>query len=107
MELSLVQRFHRLPREARDTLFLLGIIAWTVLPHLPHLPLWCVALTGVVLAWRTQLALANGPLPSKWWLVALLIVSAGLTLWTFRTLLGKEPGVTMAIPLCLTTPLCA
>ena len=99
MELSLVQRFHRLPREARDTLFLLGVIAWTVLPHLPHLPLWCVALTGVMLAWRTQLALANAPLPSKWWLVALLIVSAGLTLWTFRTLLGKEPGVTMAVVL--------
>ncbi len=99
MELSLVQRFHRLPREARDTLFLLGVIAWTVLPHLPHLPLWCVALTAVMLAWRTQLALANAPLPSKWWLVALLIVSAGLTLWTFRTLLGKEPGVTMAVVL--------
>ena len=28
----------RLPREARDTLFLLGVIAWTVLPHLSHLP---------------------------------------------------------------------
>ena len=99
MELSLVQRFHRLPREARDTLFLLGVIAWTVLPHLPHLPLWCVALTAVMLAWRTQLALANAPLPSKWWLVTLLILSAGLTLWTFRTLLGKEPGVTMAVVL--------
>jgi hypothetical protein len=28
----------RLPRETRDTLFLLGVIAWTVLPHLSHLP---------------------------------------------------------------------
>ena len=25
--------WQRLPREARDTLFLLGVIAWTVLPH--------------------------------------------------------------------------
>ena len=25
--------WRRLPREARDTLFLLGVIAWTVLPH--------------------------------------------------------------------------
>jgi len=99
VELNFVQRFHRLPREARDTLFLLGVIAWTVLPHLPHLPLWCVALTAVMLAWRTQLALANAPLPSKWWLVTLLILSAGLTIWTFRTLLGKEPGVTMAVVL--------
>src|SRR6185503_8866275 len=28
----------RLPREARDTLFLLAVIAWTVLPHATHLP---------------------------------------------------------------------
>ena len=28
----------RLPREGRDTLFLLGVIAWTVLPHTTHLP---------------------------------------------------------------------
>ena len=25
--------WRHLPREARDTLFLLGVIAWTVLPH--------------------------------------------------------------------------
>ena len=31
----------RLPREGRDTLFLLGVIGWTVLPHVPHLPAWC------------------------------------------------------------------
>ncbi|WP_235835172.1 transglutaminase family protein [Piscinibacter terrae] len=99
MELSLVQRFHRLPREARDTLFLLAVIAWTVMPHLSHLPLWCTALTALVLAWRTQLALANAPLPGKWWLAVLLVVSGSLTLWTFRSLLGKEPGVTMAVVL--------
>ena len=99
MELNVLQRIRRLPREARDTLFLLAVIAWTVLPHLPHLPVWCVALTTVMLVWRTQLAVANGPLPSRWWLGALLVISAGLTLWTFRTLLGKEPGVTMAVVL--------
>jgi protein-glutamine gamma-glutamyltransferase len=99
VELSVLQRLHRLPREARDTLFLLAVIAWTVLPHLSHLPMWCVALTTVMLVWRTQLAVANAPLPSRWWLGALLVVSAGLTLWTFRTLLGKEPGVTMAVVL--------
>jgi protein-glutamine gamma-glutamyltransferase len=99
VELSLVQRFHRLPREARDTLFLLAVIAWTVMPHLSHLPLWCTALTALVLAWRGQLAITNGPLPGKWWLAGLLIVSASLTLWTFRSLLGKEPGVTMAVVL--------
>ncbi len=88
-----------LPREARDTIFLLGVIAWTVLPHVFHLPLWCGLLTAVVLLWRTQLALANGALPGRWVLVAVLLIAAGLTLWSFRTLLGKEPGITMAVVL--------
>jgi transglutaminase-like putative cysteine protease len=94
-----LQRLRHLPREARDTLFLLAVIAWTVLPHLSHLPLWCALLTGVMLAWRANLALVNAPLPNRWWLIVLLAVAAGLTLWTYRTLLGKEPGVTMAVAL--------
>ena len=88
-----------LPREARDTLFLLGVIAWTVLPHVTHLPLWCSLLTAAVLLWRARLALANGALPGRWVLITVLLIAAGLTLWSFRTLLGKEPGVTMAVVL--------
>jgi transglutaminase-like putative cysteine protease len=97
--LTITARLRHLPREARDTLFLLAVIAWTVLPHLSHLPLWCIALTALMLVWRGQLALTNGPLPSRWWLAGLLFVAVGLTLWTYRTLLGKEPGVTMAVVL--------
>ena len=89
----------RLPREGRDTLFLLGVIGWTVLPHVPHLPAWCTALTALMLLWRAALAVGNGPLPGRWLLVAVLAVAAGLTFMSFRTLLGKEPGVTMAVVL--------
>lgn len=89
----------RLPREGRDTLFLLGVIAWTVLPHVEHLPAWCTALTSLMLLWRAALAIGNGPLPGRWLLVAVLAVAAGLTFMSFRTLLGKEPGVTMAVVL--------
>ena len=88
-----------LPRETRDTLFLLAVIGWTVAPHLPRLPLWCGVLTGVVLLWRTRLALINAPLPGRWVLMATLGLATLLTLWSFRTLLGKEPGVTMAVVL--------
>ncbi len=91
--------WRHLPRETRDTLFLLGVIGWTVLPHLSRLPLWCALLTGAVLAWRARLALANAALPGRWVLVAVLGVAALLTLWSYRTLLGKEPGVTMAVVL--------
>ncbi|MBS0446217.1 MAG: DUF3488 domain-containing transglutaminase family protein [Proteobacteria bacterium] len=91
--------WRHLPRDARDTLFLLGVIAWTVMPHVSHLPGWCIALTAVVLIWRAELALTNGALPSRWLLVAVLVVAAALTLWSYRSLLGKEPGITMAVVL--------
>ena len=91
--------WRHLPREARDTLFLLGVIGWTVLPHVSHLPLWCALLTGAVLLWRARLALVGGALPGRWVLIVVLLLAAGLTLWSYRTLLGKEPGVTMVVAL--------
>ena len=91
--------WRHLPRDTRDTLFLLAVIGWTVLPHLGRLPLWCALLTGAVLLWRTRLALANAALPGRWVLLATLVVATLLTLWSYRTLLGKEPGVTMTVVL--------
>ena len=91
--------WRHLPRDARDTLFLLCVIGWTVLPHVSHLPVWCSLLTLVVLLWRARLALGNAPLPSRWVLAGVLLVAAALTLWTHQTLLGKEPGVTLAVVL--------
>jgi transglutaminase-like putative cysteine protease len=91
--------WRRLPREARDTLFLLAVIAWTVLPHVSHLPTWTVVFTAVLLAWRGRLALVGGALPSRWILVAALAVALAATFWSYRSLLGKEPGVTLAVAL--------
>ena len=91
--------WQHLPREARDTLFLLAVIAVTVLPHAGHLPPWCSALTAAVLLWRGALALRNDPLPRRWWLVATLLLVIGLTFWTHRTLAGREAGVTLLVAL--------
>jgi transglutaminase-like putative cysteine protease len=92
-------RLGHLPREARDTLFLLAVIAWTLLPHVGRLPLWCSLLAGSVLLWRTQLALNNAALPGRWWLAIVLAAAAVLTFWSHRTLLGKEAGVTLIVVL--------
>ena len=89
----------KLPREARDTLFLLAVIAWTILPHLSHLPLWCSLLCGAVLLWRARLAVVQAPLPGRWVLAGVLLFVAAGTFWSFRSLLGKEPGVTLAVAL--------
>jgi transglutaminase-like putative cysteine protease len=92
-------RLGHLPREARDTLFLLAVIAWTLLPHVDRLPLWCSLLAASVLLWRMQLALNNAALPGRWWLATVLVAAAVLTFWSHRTLLGKEAGVTLIVVL--------
>ena len=96
---ALLERLHRLPRESRDTLFLLVVIAWTVVPHLGHLPLWTGALTALVLLWRARLAIAHEPLPGRWTRAGVLLLAAGLTFLSHHTLIGKDPGVTMAVVL--------
>ncbi|MGC4075637.1 MAG: DUF3488 and transglutaminase-like domain-containing protein [Rubrivivax sp.] len=89
----------RLTREARDTLFLLAVIGWTLLPHAAHVPLWCSVLAAAILGWRAWLAVGNRPLPGRGALIALLLAAGALTFWSERTLLGKEAGVTLIVVL--------
>lgn len=92
---ALADSLARLPRDTRDTLFLLATIAATVLPHASHLPWWCSAMAALVLLWRGLLAWRGAALPGRWTLVGLLIVTAGLTWLNYRSILGREPGITM------------
>lgn len=92
-------RLATLPRDGRDTLFLLLVIAWVVLPHVANLPLWCSALVAMVLVWRGTLAVQAKPLPGRWWLVLLLVVTLAGTWTSHRTLLGRDAGVTMIVAL--------
>ena len=89
----------RLPRETRDTLFLLGVIGWLILPLVAQLPLWCSALAATVLAWRAVLTLQNRPLPRRAWLVLLLVLTVAGTWASHRTLLGRDAGVTLVVVL--------
>ena len=87
------------PRERRDTLFVLAVIGWTILPHVDHLAWWCSAITALILLWRAHLALHDGPLPGRWPVLAVMLLATGLTWWHERTLLGREAGVTMLVVL--------
>ena len=88
-----------LPRDTRDTLFLLANIAWVVALLAPHLPWWCWLMTMGVLIWRGLSAWRGQPLPGQWWRLGLLGVAMAATLATHRTLLGRDPGVTMVVVL--------
>jgi transglutaminase-like putative cysteine protease len=92
-------RLGALPRDARDTLFLLLVIGTVVIPHVAHLPWWCSLLVGAVLAWRAALAVTARPLPGRWWLLGLLAVTLAGTWFTHRTLLGRDAGVTLIVVL--------
>ena len=97
--LNPVERWHRLPRDARDTVFQLAVVGWTLLPHLSHLASWCGPLVLLLLLWRAQLALRNEALPSRWLVAAVLGVAVALTLYSERTLFGRDAGVTMLVVL--------
>jgi protein-glutamine gamma-glutamyltransferase len=95
----MLKLLNTLPRDSRDTLFLLTVIAWVVLPQVGNLPIWCSLLAAGVLVWRGALAILSRPLPSRWWLLALLVITIAATFNTHRTLLGRDAGVTMIVVL--------
>ena len=97
---SLRQTLAQLPRDARDTLFLLVVIAWVIAPQVPTLPVWTTLLAAGVLVWRGWLAWHSRPLPSRWISSGLLapLAVAG-TVFSHGTFVGREAGVTLVIAL--------
>ena len=91
------RRIEALPREARDTLFLLCVIALIVLPQAGTLPLSCVLLTLVALLWRGWIAVQGKPLPGLWWRVGMLALGLLGVFAAHKTLLGRDAGVTLVI----------
>ena len=86
-----------LPRETRDTLFLLVVIGWIILPQVGHLSIWISAPAGCVLLVRGWLAVSGRALPGRWVLVAVLAVALAATWFTTGTLLGRDAGVTLVV----------
>ena len=96
---ALARWWARLPRDARDSYFLLAVITAVIAPHADHLPIWSSGLTALMLVWRAQIAARQAALPSRWWLGAVIALYAGLTWLTYRTLIGREAGITLLVML--------
>ena len=92
-------RLKNLPRDSRDTLFLLAVITWVALPLVGQVPLWCSLMGGAVVLWRGALAWRSLPLPNTIWRLGLLALAVAATLLSYRTLLGREAGVTLLLVL--------
>ena len=99
MKAPLLRFASALPRDTRDTLFLLAVIAWVAMMQVPHLPWWCSALTAGLLVWRAVLTLRGRPLPGWRWRIGLLAVTVAATWFSHKTLLGRDAGVTLIVVL--------
>ena len=99
LESNWLQRLTALPRDARDTLFLLAVIAWIMLPQIQHTPWWTSAFAAALLLWRARLALTSAPLPGRWVLAGALAIAIGATWATHKTIVGRDAGVTLVVML--------
>lgn len=97
--MSLRHTLHALPRDARDTLFLLVVIAWVIAPQVNVLPAWASLLAAGLMLWRGWLAFKGRPLPTRWVLAVPLVIAVAGTLYTHRTILGRDAGVTLIVML--------
>jgi transglutaminase-like putative cysteine protease len=91
--------WNTLPRDARDTLFLLAVIGWMGLMQLRHIPWWCSVLIVGILVWRSVQTVRALPLPGWPWRLGLLVITLGATALTHKTLLGRDAGVTLMVVL--------
>jgi len=77
-----------------------GLIACILLvsaPHAEHLPLWVSAVCSALLAWRAYLNHSGNPLPARWLLLCITLACVLAIAINFRTLFGREVGVTLLI----------
>lgn len=77
-----------------------GLIACILLvsaPHADHLPLWVSALCLALLGWRAWLSWGDLPLPPRWLLLGITVACVLAIAVSFRSLFGREVGVTLLI----------
>jgi transglutaminase-like putative cysteine protease len=86
-------------RERRDVLALLLAIAFVVVPHFQHLPLWSSGVLAALWLWRLTLALTQRPLPGRLALVPLLMGVTAAVWFEHRTLIGRDAGVNFLLML--------
>jgi transglutaminase-like putative cysteine protease len=69
----------------------------TVAPHTFWLPWWVDVSAGVLLSWRVFIALRARALPPRWLLLLLTCAGGIAVFFSHRTIMGRDPGVTLLV----------
>lgn len=97
--LSADKKAQGLPAGRTAILTLLVALVPVFLPHAGHLPVWCSTFALMMFAWRAYITWREvrrpTPLPRTWLLFLFLIATLGLTLYEYRTVFGRDAGVTL------------
>lgn len=84
-------------REKADTLLLLFACSLVLMPHLPQAPGWVTASCVLLLAWRCWLTFRGNRMPPRWLLMPVSALAMCGVYATFKTLIGRDAGVTMLL----------
>jgi transglutaminase-like putative cysteine protease len=86
------------PTPPLASLLVLGVgILLAAAPHVARLPWWVSALALGALGWRAWAAWRNERMPRRWLLFALVVFGIGAVFLSYRTLFGRDAGVTMLV----------
>ena len=82
-----------LPSAPLATLMAACVLA--VAPHAQWLAAWVSLGAGALLAWRVAVTVRGGILPPRWTLVLLTLGTVAGVFLSYRTIMGRDPGVTL------------
>jgi transglutaminase-like putative cysteine protease len=89
--------FRKLPQPS--FLLLIASAALTVASYAVWLPIWASAAAVVLLLWSVFISIRGGSLPGRWLLVLLTFASVVGVFLSYRTIWGRDPGVTLLVML--------
>jgi protein-glutamine gamma-glutamyltransferase len=78
-------------------LWLAGGLCLVAAPHTLRLPAWVNGTVAAVLFWRVYLGWQNAELPRRWLLLLLALGQLVAVYFTFRTIFGRDAGVTLLV----------
>jgi transglutaminase-like putative cysteine protease len=78
---------------------LIAASALSVASHAQWLPAWVSAAAAALLAWRLVALARGGVLPPRWLLLLLTLGAVVGVFLSYRTIMGRDPGVTLLVML--------